>query len=616
MAIRYLKRYLKNGIIILTVVIFVAKYLSQNSKNSRFSGKAKQYRKETSVKNYLVSDLVRKINRDHPRVKRISDLDASNMDSLDSALSNFVDDQENLEPVRKSKKDVIEPGEMGRPYFVNRSQLTSEEKAEYDTGWKNNDFNEFVSNRIPLQRSLPDPRDAKCLNLTYSDNLPEVSIIITFHNEAWSVLIRSIYSIINRTPAAVLKEIILVDDFSSMEHLKQPLDQFMAQFQKVKIVRALKRQGLIRARLLGNNEATGDVLVFLDSHIECTEGWIEPLIDPIARNWTTVMTPVIDGIDRDNFKFNYQAAAATNVGGFDWSMTFTWHLIPNAEQKRRQFKHYLPARSPTMAGGLFAISKKYFEYIGTYDEGMDIWGGENLEISFRIWMCGGTLLTAPCSHVGHIFRKRPPYSFGPKANVVKSNLVRMAEVWLDDFKKYYYQHLNYSLGSYGDVSSRKALRENLQCHSFDWYLVNVYPELLVPGEALYSGEIRSKVMPVCLESPYKYAEINKPLSVYGCHGLKGNQYWLYTRKGEIRHDLYGCMDDAGPTVNVNSCHGLGGNQKWIYREDNSIQHFNTNRCLELSKDGTSVSVQKCLGIDRQMWVWNRKPPRGPVRSSS
>lgn len=56
------------------------------------------------------------------------------------------------------------------------------------------------------------------------------------------------------------------------------------------------------------------------------------------------MTPVIDTIDKVTFQYGFQAASATNVGGFDWSLMFTWHFVPESELKRRQYKHHLPVR--------------------------------------------------------------------------------------------------------------------------------------------------------------------------------------------------------------------------------------------------------------------------------
>ncbi len=152
---------------------------------------------------------------------------------------------------------------------------------------------------------------------------------------------------------------------------------------KVKLVRTSKREGLIRARLKGAAVATADALIFLDSHCEATEGWLEPLIDPIARNKNTSTVPVIEIIDDNTFAVGSSSIEGIQVGGFDWNLIFDWHAMPKHERDRRK-KRTDPIRSPTMAGGLFAIDRSYFELLGGYDPGMDIWGGENLELSFKV----------------------------------------------------------------------------------------------------------------------------------------------------------------------------------------------------------------------------------------
>lgn len=112
--------------------------------------------------------------------------------------------------------------------------------------------------------------------MKYLRKLPTASVVITFHNEIWNVLLRAVHAIVNRSPAHLLHEIILVNDASTYENLGKQLEDYMKSdfFEgKIKLHRNKKREGLIRGRMIGARIATGDVVVFLDSHMEVNIGW-------------------------------------------------------------------------------------------------------------------------------------------------------------------------------------------------------------------------------------------------------------------------------------------------------------------------------------------------------
>ena len=91
--------------------------------------------------------------------------------------------------------------------------------------------------------SLQKGRDHECLAVPPDDlsSLPQTSVIFVFYNEAMSTLLRSIHSVLNKTPPQLLKEILLIDDGSDKPHLGAPLEDYIKHLPKVKLLRQPER---------------------------------------------------------------------------------------------------------------------------------------------------------------------------------------------------------------------------------------------------------------------------------------------------------------------------------------------------------------------------------------
>ncbi|XP_050423898.1 polypeptide N-acetylgalactosaminyltransferase 35A-like isoform X2 [Adelges cooleyi] len=500
-----------------------------------------------------------------------------------------------------------------------------------DKGYKNHGFNALVSLRLgDFRDPIPDTRHKLCASQKYEQNLPTASVIICFYNEHPQALFRTIQSVTRRTPPHLLHEIILIDDYSDADGLHDTVNSYIKSKnlqEKVYLKKTDAREGLIRARLFGANLANGQVMIFLDSHVEVNVDWIQPLLTRVRDNRTQIVAPIIDIIQPDTFEYKSSPIVR---GGFNWGLHFKWDNLPKGTLVT-DTDFIKPIKTPTIAGGLFAVNREYFNEIGQYDSGMNIWGGENLELSFRVWMCGGSLYIEPCSRVGHVFRQHRPYSAPNNEDTMARNSLRLAHVWLDDFKKFFFnKRMDLLNMDYGNISERTALRTKLKCKNFEWYLENVYPEMLLPTDKAdslnkklgilnkpafqpWNKRIRNYIAKfminlsstnLCIHPINGHETKNSRLVLRPCIRNK-EQVWYETDKEELVLSKLLCLDSASGKPIISKCNEMGSTQRWKHADNTGTALYNLAAGTCLSVDIKKVNAEITMNICNNESSYNK-----------
>jgi len=212
---------------------------------------------------------------------------------------------------------------------------------------------------------------------------PRVSIVIPSFNEG-SWLERTVRGCLEKTNYPDF-EIIVVGDGCSDESIKTLSG---LKFPNVKILELEKSVGAIETRNKGAALATGEVLVFIDSHQE-----------PMSANWLEVLVDLLDKPNCGAATINIASIGEADRLGFlytlkNWSLEPTWTKPENISNNQL---------APAIPGGCFAIKKSLFTATGGFNSTLKKWGREDFEYSLRLWRQGYDLWFSGEAVMGHAF---------------------------------------------------------------------------------------------------------------------------------------------------------------------------------------------------------------------
>jgi GT2 family glycosyltransferase len=261
------------------------------------------------------------------------------------------------------------------------------------------------------------------------------SILIAAHNEG-SCLRQTVQSAL--TAAVGLDcEFVIADDASVDDAPQEVVDEFP----QIRLVRHESRRGASPTKDLAARHARGEVLIFLDGHVNPEPDALRQLIDDVeATHGEAIITPAVPHLDASTWtnsrsQIGHGYSLKLSDLGCGW---VPQHSLRKQVVGRRTFYE-----SPALIGCALTISRRLYDELRGFDPQMWSWGVEDLDFGLKAWLLGHPILHDPDAVVGHRFRKEF-HNFTVPTEHLLANQLRMARKhftqgvwseWVESFRK-------------------------------------------------------------------------------------------------------------------------------------------------------------------------------------
>jgi polypeptide N-acetylgalactosaminyltransferase len=235
-------------------------------------------------------------------------------------------------------------------------------------------------------------------------------------------------------------------------------------------------------------QATGKTLIFLKDKTKVSDDWTLPLLKALQEEPQSLVSPVVHTLDLGLWMTE---ASRWRRFGWRWDLNLYDRTYTGRDE------------SPAVSSYCIAVAKDWFNYLGGFDQGMQLGSGEDIEISLRSWLLGGSCRVCDDSTISVALE----IDYGQQT---LSNLARIAEAWFPGKAGYFYaaRGLKPEALNVGRLSNLTRLAEK-QKRPFEWFLGMKQPELF----GIYDLKASAKGKSVAVVAPGPSLDVINPAMI-------------------------------------------------------------------------------------------------------